>query len=444
MRALIYKWHRKLALMAGILTLLWVSSGLLHPFMTYWGPRPVAFMPPQTEFSEAPSPQAFEKIMDQLNGTSVTALRLVKAGYDWNWQVKTQDGFSYYDADFGRKNDDFAALYASHLASHYTGRNEADNVTLQQDFDTSYPPINRLLPVYKVTFEGGLTAYVDPVSDRLGAVTDPVRILALWMFQNVHTLSFLDRVELARVALIFLSAATILSMAVLGFALRTSLKYRRQGNAPRRWHGIAAYILWVPVLMMASSGLFHLVMQTPLIKDDPLPQAQAIRLDSSIKIPDIEKFIDLRLAAWKGSPVWRIVREDGVSYIDPYSGRNLNLPEAEWARDLAQASDTEEPVKITTFTDEYGFASKRLPVWRFTDGNKIQFIDPADGLISSTVFPSEVAEQWTFTRLHKWQFLDTLTGKRWRDAAIAAIALSIAGMAITGLLMRVGRRRRSI
>lgn len=440
MRALIYKWHRKLALMAGILTLIWVSSGLLHPFMTYWGPRPVAFMPPPTEFSEAPSSRAFAKIMARLDGTPVSALRLVRAGYDWNWQVKTQNGFSYYDADFGRKRDDFAALYAAHLASYYTGREKADAVTLQNEFDLKYPPINRLLPVYKVAFAGGPTAYVDPVSDRLGAVTDPVRVAALWLFQNIHTLSFLDRVEFLRVLLILFSVTTILSMAALGAILRVALKYRRQKDAPRRWHGLAAYILWIPVLMMTTSGLFHLVMQTPLTKEDPLPQAQAILLESSIKLPEVQEFNDLRLMTWKGSPVWRVVRKSGASYVDARTGNTLDLSEEEWARDLAQIPDTETPVKIAMFTDEYGFASKRLPVWRFAGDNTVRFVDPADGLIASAVTSPQIVEQWTFTRLHKWQFLDVLTGKRWRDAAIAGIALAIAGMAVTGLLMRLRKR----
>jgi hypothetical protein len=181
-------------------------------------------------------------------------------------------------------------------------------------------------------------------------------------------------------------------------------------------------------------------MQTPLVKEDPLPQAQAYKMNSSIKLPEVKEFIDLRLMAWNDVPVWRIVRKDGISYVDAQSGRNLNLSEAEWARGFVQHADTEDPVKITTFTDEYGFASKRLPVWRFSDSDKIRFVDPADGLISSTVTVTGVAEQWTFTRLHKWQFLDVVTGKRWRDAAISAIALAIAGMAGTGLLIRFKRR----
>ena len=179
-------------------------------------------------------------MLEQAQGADVKSLRLVRLGYDWAWQLSTGQGFIYYNADFGKKNDDFGARYAVDLARHYTGIEVTAPVTeIQTEFSLSYPPINRLLPVYKVSYGAhhGLTAYVDPASDRLGSLSDSVRRTALWLFQNIHTLSFLDPAEAVRVMVIFLSVGSILAMAVLGSLMRSRMKYRKQGAQPRRAHG---------------------------------------------------------------------------------------------------------------------------------------------------------------------------------------------------------------
>jgi hypothetical protein len=77
-------------------------------------------------------------------------------------------------------------------------------------------------------------------------------------------------------------------------------------------------------------------------------------------------------------------------------------------------------------------------VWKFTEAKTglMRFVDPADGLIAANVTPFEAKETWVFTRLHKWQFLDVITGKRWRDAAIAVIAVFVLMMSVTGLKLR--------
>lgn len=382
-------------------------------------------------------------MLTQAEGLEIKSLRLVRIDYDWAWQLATREGFTYYNADFGRKSDDFGARYAGVLAKYYTGLDAVSPaVDVQTEFTLAYPSINRLLPVYKISYGGhhDLTAYVDPASDRLGSLSDSVRRTALWLFQNVHTLSFLDPVEALRVLIIFLSVGSILAMSVLGTYMRSRMRYRKVGTQARKTHGIGAYILWVPVLMFTLSGLLHLVVRSPSLSDPPLPVADTFSVHKNITLPPLTKFNDLRLISRKGELFWRVkVGKEAFYYKD---GSVEPVDEAEFVKGfLPQAEYAGTPEMIFKFSDEYGFAYKRLPVWKFTEAQtgNLKFVDPADGLIAAEVSPLQVGETWVFTRLHKWQFLDVVTGKRWRDAAIAFIALFVLMMAVTGFRLRARR-----
>jgi hypothetical protein len=440
MLAFVAQWHRKLATLAGVAVLLWVLSGLLHPFVSYWGPRAANFMPPERSFSEPPAQAGFKAMLKQAQGQEIKSLRLVRLGYDWAWQLATKDGFVYYNADFGKKSEDFGARYAADLAKYYTGIKASAPVTdMQTEFTLAYPPINRLLPVYKISYgdHHDLTAYVDPASDRLGSLSDTVRGAALWLFQNVHTLSFLDPAEAVRVLIIFLAVGSILAMAVLGTLMRSRLKYRRQMAPTRKAHGIGAYILWIPVLMFTLSGLLHLIVRSPSLSDPPLPVADTFSLHGNITLPPLESFNDLRMISRQGELYWRVLSGKEALYYK--EGSKTPLDEATFAAGfLPDAEYAGKPEQVFKFSDEYGFAYKRLPVWKFTEAKTglMRFVDPADGLIAANVTPFEAKETWVFTRLHKWQFLDVITGKRWRDAAIAVIAVFVLMMSVTGLKLR--------
>lgn len=66
---------------------------------------------------------------------------------------------------------------------------------------------------------------------------------------------------------------------------------------------------------------------------------------------------------------------------------------------------------VTGFTDEYGFAYKRLPVWRVAAGDDVLFIEAKTGVVAAQINPVKQAEGWVFSRLHKWQFLDPLSAQ---------------------------------
>ena len=90
---------------------------------------------------------------------------------------------------------------------------------------------------------------------------------------------------------------------------------------------------------------------------------------------------------------------------------------------------------ITRFTDEYGFAQKRLPVYRLqfsTPDHLAVYIDPVDAAVAAVVRDLDRAEGFSFGYLHKAHWLD-LFGKDVRDALMGLFALLIFVMTCFGL-----------
>ena len=46
MLAILYKWHLRLGIIAGVLMIVWAASGLIHPLLSFTGIKPMAFTPP--------------------------------------------------------------------------------------------------------------------------------------------------------------------------------------------------------------------------------------------------------------------------------------------------------------------------------------------------------------------------------------------------------------
>jgi len=94
------------------------------------------------------------------------------------------------------------------------------------------------------------------------------------------------------------------------------------------------------------------------------------------------------------------------------------------------------------FGDEYGFAFKRLPVSRVGFDNGVAaFIDPADGAVAAVVDGADRTEGWVFAYIHKFEWLVPMVGPDVRDAIAMSIALALAGVALLGAAIYVGRSR---
>lgn len=433
------KWHYRMALTGAVAVIIWGCSGLLHPLMTWTNPRAAAFMPPAAESFAIPPHEQVRGILRTHDITQFTALRI---GASWI-QVSVPDSAErlYFSLPDGQPIADGDRLHAVALARYYSGLTDAAvaDATLVTAFSNRYTYINRYLPVWQVTFDDprGLSVYVDTATDRLGAITDTHKVILQGLFQTLHTGQWLEGAEALRLALIAALVGSALSVAVAGLYLLVRLRGKRKGL--RRAHRALGYAALVPLLMFPVSGLFHLFVQSPLLYKERAAVSGPVEAAALDRLPQ-GRADDVRLVqpSW-----WRVQNGRAVSYIPVSGGQMLEGDEA-YVRQMA-GEGIRDVSLVTSFSDEYGFAYKRLPVWRVEQGDRLLFIEARTGIVAADVDRLKVAETWTFSRLHKWQFLDGVSAKisgpgpfktAFRDAVMVVFVLAGLGMAVIGLRLR--------
>jgi hypothetical protein len=82
---------------------------------------------------------------------------------------------------------------------------------------------------------------------------------------------------------------------------------------------------------------------------------------------------------------------------------------------------------VTRFGPEYDFRNKRVPVWRLNYGaplNATLFVDTATGVLADISLDAAKAERWSFSYLHKWNFL-AMFGRHTHNGVVSAFALAM-------------------
>ena len=466
MLAILYKWHLRLGIIAGVLMIVWAASGLIHPLLSFTGIKPMAFTPPVeavvVEGAKAPS---------FLPVQNVTALRHVSVDGQPYYQLTLQHQAErvYYNAHTGAFLPHADGMRAERLARHYSGEKTAKvlSATLQTVFDKNYPPINKYLPVWRVAFDrpDGLAVYVDTGEDKLGSINTPYKQTLLWLFQNIHTLKFLEsNAEAVRLGIITCAMLMILAMACLGIALLWTLKRPKMPKGGRGLHRRLAWLVWLPVLAFSGSGLFHLWVQSTATTRETV-SVQPIDMAAIQSLPQgVSTAHDIRLSNTPKGLLWRVEiaapTMPNNAAPNPHAHHMSKTPRTKTAYFTVQDgaavpfADTDIAVAITPqatgtptllpmFSPEYGFANKRLPVWRVETPNGLVFVDAKAGVVAARVSPLDKIELWSFSNLHKGQFLDKLLGvsHTQRDGILAGVATVIIVMSGIGLWLHQRRRR---
>lgn len=448
-KAAIILWHRRLALVAGCAVILWGISGLLHPLMTWTNPRQVSFIPPAAKDLSVPPDENIGALLIRHNINQVTGLRLI--GSVLQITVPDQPERLYLDLKADQLIDGADRERAIMLARHYAGlpNEKIAGAVLITAFDSRYTYINRYLPVWRVDFEDRrhLHVYVDTGTDRLGTITDRRKIILQTLFQIVHTGSWLDQWEGLRLTFTGVLVGTIILLALAGLYMLVRLRGRRKGV--RKFHRILAYGALIPLMVFPVSGLFHLLVQSPLLYGDhsanvtPVGSAQ---LQNNLA----SKADDIRLVSYEGQYWWRIRQGDETTY-NPIEGKGAVLHGDEAFVSSLFPSAPLSVSKVTGFSDEYGFAYKRLPVWRVDTGNELVFVESLTGVISARISPLNIAETWSFSRLHKWQSLDGIGEKimgkgpyknALRDGLMVFFIMLALAATVMGLILRLKSTRK--
>src|SRR5690606_13525922 len=120
------------------------------------------------------------------------------AGHTY-YQVKDTIGTLHY---FNAKNGEYLPegdkVYAEWMARYFLNDSisEVTSISLQTNFSQQYKYVNRLLPVWKVSFARAdrMDVYVETSSSRLGTFNTQWRKVFLWVFDTFHNWSFLNAI----------------------------------------------------------------------------------------------------------------------------------------------------------------------------------------------------------------------------------------------------------
>ncbi|MEG2558667.1 MAG: hypothetical protein RSA22_03325, partial [Acinetobacter sp.] len=185
------KFHRSFGMVLGILVLMWSLTGVLHPLMSATQPQPAKRMPPTQQLNlqnALPAPQVLQQHHIQ-QISALQAIELQPNHVAYRVVKPNQKIAEYFDSQSGQLIADAEQQDAKRLAVWYTGL--AKEKILSAEFITKfgddYPSVNRLLPVWKVDFDNGLRAYIDPSQSRLATLSNDQKMWMARIFRLGHT-----------------------------------------------------------------------------------------------------------------------------------------------------------------------------------------------------------------------------------------------------------------
>lgn len=478
------KLHRTLAWLGFAALLLWGGSGLLHSWLTLFGVQQVVFAAPQRELNLTQA-LPFERIFAQAGIEKAVAVKVVVGESDNLLQVTEQamQARRYFDLRTGAELPNHDKVYAAFLARHYLNLpyETIRAVEWIEEFSDNYPAVNRLLPVYRVSFDraDGLNALVYTETGALAGVSNNTKQRVQTAFQWFHTWSWVpEMAETPRIIGIGLLVGALVLMSLSGLSMLILIRRKSRAAGAKGWHRMAAYLLVVPVFMFSFSGVYHLLQHGWPDKHSNLVLNKAMQLNQ-LQFPVNAEWATLTdnvpvtgfslVADAAGNTYYRLAlplnkgqapsapqdirnaRFDGIQTTGPafYVHTRSGEPWAQGDRELAfqlAAHHTGLPrdavlsaTLITRFGPDYDFRNKRLPVWKFEYGaplNASVFIDTATGAIADQTLNSAKPEAISFSMLHKWNFMSPLGRQIQNWSMVAVVTLSIALLAGFGIRSR--------
>ncbi|MFN4020220.1 MAG: PepSY domain-containing protein [Erythrobacter sp.] len=260
-----YSKHQWLGLIGGISLLVWGLSGLTHIAMVLFGPQQAQFMPPAATVALEGARPIAQTLAEQGIAEAVAIKTVPAPGGGVLWQMTPASGNErrYFRPADGSEVKGGDRAQAEFLARHYLATDRAIvSAKLQTAFDADYPWVNRLLPVWKLEFAGDdeLTAYVHTETSSLAAVNNTTKTRLQSVFRALHTWEWVPPgMDGLRVVVITVMLGSLLALGLTGLAMLVTVRRKKRLPGARGWHRIAGYVLAVPLIMFAASGIYHLI-----------------------------------------------------------------------------------------------------------------------------------------------------------------------------------------
>jgi len=485
----LHRWHRILGLITVIPVIFWTVSGLMHPFMSHWFkpalPREFMTARPLVREQIGLSPVA---VLTQNGIGQFKNFRFVHLNQATYYQVRdTADYLQYFHAQTGQPLANGDAFYAETLARYVIADSLSPirSVSRITHFTQEYKYVNRLLPVWKVSFNrpDGMDVYIETEQSRLATFNTHSRKTFLWIFDTFHNWSFLERISTngIRITVMPIILSIIIFSAVSGLVIyglfwkRFKHPTRNNHTDPvRKYHRQIGLAVSLVTFTFAFSGAWHAtrkytpddrnkfvyepVFKTTEIADVPLPEANWARLlniqlvrmgrENYFQLFYDKTDLEPSEVTYQHVATNAVLKDGNIRYAQYIANKFANLTGTQGnfqsaccdvMSDVANAAisndNLAEAKMMYRFDREYGFVNKRLPVVRLayhTPAQTTYYIEPATSRLAAKIENADRAEGWSFAILHKYLLLEW-AGKNIRDAVTllaAAGVLTVFGLAL--------------
>lgn len=460
MKTLLYKFHKQVALFIFVPILFWVISGIMHPFMSnFFRPNIAKKFYVEKTIDTSDIKLSLQEVLIQNNLHQINNARLVSLNNQSYYQIKQLDqSLLYFSASDGLIAKDLDKQYAEHLARYFLNDQVSTitSIELITEYTTFYKPINRLLPVYKVSFNNSdhMDIYVDTHASRLGTFNNQYKKAYTWIFHTFHNWGFIPH-HFTRVfctslfsLLAFLTAIAGIWIYGLGFNNFKNQKTRNHFLKKRKSHRIYGICFSIFCLMFAFSGFYHATKKfTPdnrhLIIDKQVIHTKDLKSDLP-RLIHMNTAYNFSLQNINNLPYYRIMSKQGKysssKHYNANTAEKLLKGDELYIQQLAvkysrlSIDKIQKSSLIKKFKGEYGFVNKLLPVYRvdFNNSDSLSYyIEPKTGKLACKINHSDRLEGLSFAVLHKFHFLDTI-GKTTRDIVAILAAFSMLLVAFKG------------
>jgi hypothetical protein len=520
-----YQWHRTLSLIIAIPVVLWAASGFMHPIMTTIRPRVATQFLQPAVLDSSKIAVGLAEALQKNNITVFHNFRIIAIDKNLFYQVQptANDLPLYLSTQTGKKLPNGDQLYAQYIAKLFLEGQPKDasvppkkpldanaetvpvetastpdccdaatncillnekgarvtGVKLVTSFDDEYKFVNRLLPVYRVSFgrADGIRIYVATTSDRFGFAVDNKRAIFDKIFSWFHNWAWMDRLGNAKYIVMALLLLMTFITTLLGIYIFfvTSTK-KANGNkvvAARRNHRWTSVLISLFTLLFSFSGAFHALEK--LSVDDrydyytqqAIPSSTALFNLQSLQAVVKQSITNISAVQMGGILYWQVFtkseRIKGKAVVQPrkdlMKDKRVAPPNGKYikASDLTLLKEGEKVYAqylssqfskhaskdiisteaIIQFADEYGFVNKRLPVWKVgyaSNNNERYYVETSTGRLSVKVNDRDLIEGYSFSLLHKHHFMD-FAGKEVRDFSTMFWALAQIAVVVIGLIL---------
>lgn len=436
---------------------------------------------------------SLQQVLEQNRIHEFRNFRLVSFDGAVYYQVKTIDGsLRYYNAATGIFLKEGDQQYAAYMARYFLDdqSSKITSVVLQKEFDQQYKYINRFLPVWKVSFDrpDGMDVYIDTSSGRMGTFNTTARKAFLFVFDNFHNWSFLEKItnDTVRISIMIVLLIVILFSAISGLVIYGLFwrRFRKLNNTNekkgiRKYHrqiGIATAFI---TLTFTMSGAFHAARK---LEPNILPE---MVYEPAIVTRELLVATTALPVEWERVYTISVVRKSKRDYFqvfytktddEPAETIYINAADAsvwqngdlEYAQflgkkflevltnktnmtaaccdEMGESKNTgidEDATllkigKVSKFESrEYGFVFKRLPVIRLvydTPDESTLYVETSTSRLAAAVNNSDRLEGYTFAIFHKFLLMDW-AGKNVRDIIMMLAAFGLLCVSVLGLLV---------